>query len=324
MWSRIWVTSRACGEGGGGPAMWPRIWITTRRERDSSATIRNGMKQKKSLPRIYWSRGTSVWISTTRNSFLLWPCCCSHINSHNQVRGHRTSCSHSGAEEYPRENTHATQGGTRIYHSWRNPCLHQKHIKVMYIRFNVKNTHTHTRAGRAKKPYNNPSVGHIFWQWPTANWAYPHNQLHTVVISSPSTLRICRVGAEKSVCHSRLLVWSFFFMICLCCFLWNCSKYNVDGIGSIFLGIRNLGRGGGTYAFRFMGHCRSKVMDRILLYIFYRKYFEGVSREWVRRISGQYSSLQAALLVLYMGEFYIMRGLILCPLQCWVLVFSLF
>ena len=29
--------------------------------------------------------------------------CCSHINSHNQVRGHRTGSSHSGAEEYPRE-----------------------------------------------------------------------------------------------------------------------------------------------------------------------------------------------------------------------------
>ena len=27
----------------------------------------------------------------------------SHINSHNQVRGHRTGSSHSGAEEYPRE-----------------------------------------------------------------------------------------------------------------------------------------------------------------------------------------------------------------------------
>ena len=26
--------------------------------------------------------------------------CCSHINSHNQVRGHRTGASHSGAEGY--------------------------------------------------------------------------------------------------------------------------------------------------------------------------------------------------------------------------------
>ena len=30
----------------------------------------------------------------------------------------------------PQEKTHTTQGGTRIYHSWRNSCLHQKHIKV--------------------------------------------------------------------------------------------------------------------------------------------------------------------------------------------------
>ena len=30
-------------------------------------------------------------------------CCCSHINPHNQVRGHRTGSSHSGAEKCPRE-----------------------------------------------------------------------------------------------------------------------------------------------------------------------------------------------------------------------------
>ena len=30
-------------------------------------------------------------------------CCCSHINSHTQVRGHRTGSGHSGAEEYPRK-----------------------------------------------------------------------------------------------------------------------------------------------------------------------------------------------------------------------------
>ena len=31
--------------------------------------------------------------------------CCSHINSHNQVRGHSTRSSHSGAEEYPEKKT---------------------------------------------------------------------------------------------------------------------------------------------------------------------------------------------------------------------------
>ena len=30
-------------------------------------------------------------------------CCCPHITSHNEVRGHKTGFSHSGAEEYPRE-----------------------------------------------------------------------------------------------------------------------------------------------------------------------------------------------------------------------------
>ena len=36
-------------------------------------------------------------------------CCCSYINSHNQVRGHRTGSSHSGAEEYPGERTQTNQ-----------------------------------------------------------------------------------------------------------------------------------------------------------------------------------------------------------------------
>ena len=41
-------------------------------------------------------------------------CCCSHINSHNQVRGHRTGSSHSGAEEYSRGNTHNPRWYTHI------------------------------------------------------------------------------------------------------------------------------------------------------------------------------------------------------------------
>ena len=30
----------------------------------------------------------------------------------------------------PGKKTQTTQGGTRIYHSWRNSCVYQKHIKV--------------------------------------------------------------------------------------------------------------------------------------------------------------------------------------------------
>ena len=41
-------------------------------------------------------------------------CCCSHINSHNQVRGHRTGSSHSGAGNYPRENTNKQRWYTHI------------------------------------------------------------------------------------------------------------------------------------------------------------------------------------------------------------------
>ena len=55
-------------------------------------------------------------------------CCCSHINSHKQVRGHRTGSSHSGAEEYPGKEHKQTKGGTRIYHSRRSSCSRQ--IKI--------------------------------------------------------------------------------------------------------------------------------------------------------------------------------------------------
>ena len=41
-------------------------------------------------------------------------CCCSHINSHNQVRGHRTGSSHSGAGEYPREKNTNQRWDTHI------------------------------------------------------------------------------------------------------------------------------------------------------------------------------------------------------------------
>ena len=52
--------------------------------------------------------------------------CCSHINSRNQIRGHRTGFSHSGAEEYPREKhiqpkmVHAYTTADAIHASTRN------------------------------------------------------------------------------------------------------------------------------------------------------------------------------------------------------------
>ena len=41
------------------------------------------------------------------------------------------------------------------------------------------------RAGSAKKPIIRQSGISLERQWPTANWAYPRNQLDTVVILSP-------------------------------------------------------------------------------------------------------------------------------------------
>ena len=42
--------------------------------------------------------------------------CCSHINSHNQVRGHRTGSSHSGVEEYPTGKTHTQPKVVHAYY----------------------------------------------------------------------------------------------------------------------------------------------------------------------------------------------------------------
>ena len=69
---------------------------------------------KKKSPRIYAS------------------CCCSHINSHNQVRGHRKGSSYSGAAEYPREKhkqpkvVHAYITADAIHASTRNIYINVK------------------------------------------------------------------------------------------------------------------------------------------------------------------------------------------------------
>ena len=73
------------------------------------------------LPSRSTSRRASGVLLAYRNT-----CCCSHINSHNQVRGHRTGSSHSGAEEYPREKhkqskvVHAYITADAIHASTRN------------------------------------------------------------------------------------------------------------------------------------------------------------------------------------------------------------
>ena len=64
----------------------------------------------------FWLLHESKYQTHDSTSNSLETCCCFHFNSHNQVRGHRTGSSHSGAEEYPGEKTQ-TKGGTRIYYS---------------------------------------------------------------------------------------------------------------------------------------------------------------------------------------------------------------
>ena len=42
-------------------------------------------------------------------------CSCSHINSHDQVRDHRTGSNPSGVEEYPTEEINKTISGTHTF-----------------------------------------------------------------------------------------------------------------------------------------------------------------------------------------------------------------
>ena len=60
------------------------------------------------------SRLAKINVFCYREAGRLRCCCCSHINSNNQVRGHRTGSSHSGAEEYPRENKNNSSWYTHI------------------------------------------------------------------------------------------------------------------------------------------------------------------------------------------------------------------
>ena len=60
-----------------------------------------GVCRKTQIQRaMYYSARFTAWYTGTVCSCCCC-CCCSHINSNNQVHGHRTGSSHSGAEEYP-------------------------------------------------------------------------------------------------------------------------------------------------------------------------------------------------------------------------------
>ena len=68
-------------------------------------TPRKSTKPRSMLCSISAKTTTPIVAKFRRRYALLIPC--SHINSHNQVRGHRTGSSHSGAGEYPRKKTQA-------------------------------------------------------------------------------------------------------------------------------------------------------------------------------------------------------------------------
>ena len=73
-----------------------------------------------------------TWYLVPDSAYWYSSCCCSQINSHNQVRGQRTGSSHSGVEEYPRKKT---QTKPKVLHAYIvaeaiHPCLREKNIKV--------------------------------------------------------------------------------------------------------------------------------------------------------------------------------------------------
>ena len=83
--------------------MWPTATTTTNTARAVSShccgpSSSSSSRRSPSLPTHLVFFSMNLQISNKERH-----CCCSHINSHNPVRGHRTGSSHSGAEEYPRE-----------------------------------------------------------------------------------------------------------------------------------------------------------------------------------------------------------------------------
>ena len=62
-------------------------------------------------------------------------CCGARLHSHNQVRGHRTGSSHSGAEEYPRDKT---QTKPKVVHAYIiADAIHASARKIIKVKSGV-------------------------------------------------------------------------------------------------------------------------------------------------------------------------------------------
>ena len=108
-------------------------------------------------------------------------CCCSHVNSHNQLCGHRTGSSHSGAEEYPREkNTnkpkvvHAYITADAFHASARNIYKVKSGVSLRCARSILVNT---SHYSRLEKPWGSDRINVRLWHRTAPLPLYTHNGL---------------------------------------------------------------------------------------------------------------------------------------------------
>ena len=88
------------------PAALPRVWtshfVVPLHETEGEDTAQQQLQEQQQQ---FETKGQVIVVDAGEKRVVV----CSRINSHNQVRCHRTGSSHSGAEESPREETQTNQ-----------------------------------------------------------------------------------------------------------------------------------------------------------------------------------------------------------------------
>ena len=97
-------------------------------------------------------------------------CCCFRINSHNEVRGHRTGSSHSGAEEYPGE-------------EHKQPTMVHAYITFDAIHASTRNISKWNRESVYDVPGPHRCIRHITHAWKNRLYGSPPKKDYHVYIT---------------------------------------------------------------------------------------------------------------------------------------------
>ena len=112
IWYKVFLSSRVTGACPVTTDLIMRVNVrTTTRTTTKYSQQLHSFTEQNPPKKMKQNKETAICNNTT---FIVYPSscctiCCCHINSHNQVRGHRTGSSHSGAEDiHPCEGTYRT------------------------------------------------------------------------------------------------------------------------------------------------------------------------------------------------------------------------